>query len=265
MMHHLKALISQSPEELPEAFFKEFKKFNSDYKIKVWSRKDPLPKDYDFYFLSHRDYVFLKKHNQLPLRNKIVLLATSISVESSFSGPVMDQICCFIAGNEEARGRLAADYFINACKMSLGVLPLEIEAVTAVNFLDEMKIPFWMKELIHQSLLELMAWKSHRQLSFQVTEEEEHIIILASVEGELPSLELFCHTFHHSHLHELNQNGLKLLTLKSLFHRVSQTIIYLGKSRNTIFELKFKKAKTQKKYENFPKLFGLNQLRIKNV
>ena len=61
-MHHLKALISQSPEELPEAFLKEFKKFNSDYKIKVWSRKDPLPKDYDFYFLSHRDYVFLKKH-----------------------------------------------------------------------------------------------------------------------------------------------------------------------------------------------------------
>ena len=63
-MHHLRALISQSPEELPAAFFKEFKNFSSDHKVKVWSRKDPLPSDYDFYFLSHRDFVYLKKKNQ---------------------------------------------------------------------------------------------------------------------------------------------------------------------------------------------------------
>ncbi len=264
-MHQLRALISQSPEELPEAFFKEFKKFNSDYKIKVWSRKDPLPGDYDFYFLSHRDFVYLKKNKLLPLSEKIILLATSLSVESAFSESDGEKIGCFIAGNEEARGQLAAEFFVNLCKMSQGLLPRHIEAEGGLEILDRMTVPAWMKDNIHHALLDLVAWNPQSKLNFRMEEDHEVVIIMASIEGDLPSLELFGHTFHHSHIGQLNHDSLKLLTLKSLFSRVSQTILFRAQGQKIIFELKFKKVKTQKKYESLPKLFGLNQLRGNDV
>jgi hypothetical protein len=217
-MHHLRALISQSPEELPEAFFKQLKKYNSDFKVKVWSRKDPMPGDYDYYFFSHRDFVYLKKLHQLPLSKKIILLATSLNIESASNEAFNDKICCFVSGNEEARGRLAADYFVNICKMSQGLLPVEVETQTNTDFLDRIKISPWMKKTIQNCLLELLAWNSEHELKFNVQEEDDMILILASVHGEVPSLDLFCHTFHHSNLPHFNQETLKILTLKSLFH-----------------------------------------------
>jgi hypothetical protein len=128
-----------------------------------------------------------------------------------------------------------------------------------------MSVPAWMKDNIHHALLDLVAWNPQSKLNFKIEDENEMVVIMASIEGDLPTIELFGHTFHYSHMGQLNHESLKLLTLKSLFSRVSQTIIFKAQGQKVIFELKFKKVKTQKKYESLPKLFGLNQLRGNNV
>jgi hypothetical protein len=264
-MHHLRALISESPEELPKAFLKEFKNFNSDHKVKVWSRKDPLALDYDFYFLSHRDYVQLKKNKQLPLGDKIILLATNLSIDSAFAESEGEKICGFIAGGEEDRGRLAAEFFIHLCKMSQGLLPHKVETQTQMSMVDGLALPPWLKEKIHQSLIELFAWNKRVEFNFELNDKEDEVHILAELEGELPPIDLFGHTFHQTHLNGTNQEALKSLALKSLFHLATETIIFKGRGDKILFELKFKKTKAQKKYESLPKLFGLNQLKAQHV
>ena len=264
-MNHLRALISESPEELPQAFFKELKSNSTNHKVKVWSRKNSLPLDYDFYFLSYRDFTYLKKLKQLPLPHKICVLATSANLDLSFKETSLTKISCYIIGSEESRGRLAAMFFSHLCQFRDGLIKHQINQSNTQESIAQLNCPEWLKGMIKHSLFEILSIDQHKECRFILNESDEEIKITVDCKVDFPSIDLFSSCFSESGPEAIDLEALKVIALKSLLRSVSQTIIYPGQTGSTFFDLTFSKQKTQRKYEQAPKLFGINHQKVLNV
>lgn len=264
-MNHLRALISESPEELPQAFFKELKNFSTDHKVKVWSRKNSLPLDYDFYFLSYRDFTYLKKLKQLPLSHKICVLATTANLDLSFKETSLTKISCYIIGTEESRGSLAAKFFSHLCNYRDGLIKHQIHETSSLDCISNLSCADWLKGIIKHTLFELLSIDQHKEIRFLLNEGNDEIKITVDCKLEFPSIDLFSKCFSDSGPESLDLETLKVIALKSLLRSVSQTIIYPGQDGSTLFELTFMKAKTQRKYEQASKLFGINHQKVTHV
>ncbi len=264
-MTQLNAIVSESPEELPEAFFKEWKKFSGDQRVRVWSRKSQLPMDYDMYFLSARDFVYLNKHKHLPPGHKVCVLATASDLDLSFIESEYSKISGYIIGSEVARGTLAATFFAHICDAWQGLLPRETELSHNLHHITSLVAPEWFKHKIRHALDEISSLEEGRNCSFRITDETGLVRMTVECQTSFPSLELFSYCFTSTSSESFTEDALKLVVLKSLLNSVSQTIIYRGKEGVTYFDLAFEKTKTQRKYELSPKLFGLNHIKAKHV
>jgi hypothetical protein len=112
------AVVSQSPEEMSEHFFKTLSRWVIPHRVSAWSRKDNFSLSKDFYFLSQRDYIHLKRSQNLPPPGQICLLMTEDYEPIDESEMMVWKSSFIIVGNEKGRGELSAYLYAYLVKHS---------------------------------------------------------------------------------------------------------------------------------------------------
>lgn len=245
------SVISQSPEEVCNSFFQHLKKYNLGHKVKVWSRKDTKLKDEELVILSLRDYNHLQKEKSLPSPyNTVVLFSEKNKLETHKLDP--DQaMLCFIAGTEQERGILAAEYYMATHSLET-MLP---ESLTWKNFslesINSLQLPAWLKMKLGGIFVDLSPLDP--KLFF--TEVKDRILIKVHIPKLNSSPTSLMNTIRPLTLSDVFE--LPQLVLGKVFHECSYCLIDEREEKETILIISLLKTTSQKRFDSSAKMFGV--------
>lgn len=252
----MEGIISDSPEEMRLAFFKKLKQFQISHRISVWTRKENLPTGKDIYFLTQRDYVFLKKQNLLPNPSKICLLMTEQYLIDPKEEAVLWKMSAVISGNEQHRGEIAASYYQKIIEIRERKF---LENMTLNEDINELKLndfPVWLKKKITSAITEL---ECIGPLKNGFILKDSKLIIKSSIKIKCPDWNDLTKAMTTLSFDNEDESQLIRVVLSKLIREINNIVIYPSGESETSFYFEFIKEKNQKSYESKPKLIGVIQ------
>ena len=241
----LKVLISASPEDFSEAFTKLIKERGLQIKLKVWSRDDHAKQGHDLYLLTQRDFAYLDKIRQLPPPGKLIAIF-SPSYKESFLLEKMDvRFTGFIMGEVEERARRSVDlidlYFNHH---HLG---------QSSNSLSDIQAPAWLLKRAESVASDLREVSPQSQVHF-FQDQDNLTLKVDNCSFKFSPEDFQLGLNPHSTSKDPKISG---VVLHRIFDSATTFLQISNASGGQQIIIQFRLLKSQKKYENFPKLFAV--------
>ena len=242
----LKVLVSASPEDFSEAFTKGIKNEGLEVKLKVWSRSDHSKMGYDLYLLTQRDFVYLDKIHQLPPASRLIAIFSPSYKESFLIEETDVRFTGFIMGEVDERAYRSVD-LIN--------LYLNHQHLYAENIsLEDASLPSWLAKRVDSVLSDLKEFSSGAK--FNIHKDENYL----TLKFQSCPVKFGADDFKLGFNPQLMSKNAAVsgVILNRIFDNASTFIQISNEAtdRNEII-VQFRLLKSQKAYENFPKLFAL--------